>query len=279
MDTYQLHPFIRYAHLIPIDENTPTSRRIAYDHRFFYVCEKKVEFSALDTSYGLVAGDAVIISSGTEYRIEEGGRATLLGINFDFTDKFREKSAPIPLVDRDSYDDIHQLEGVIHPLLKDKITVIRGLSKCESRLFTILREYTEGVRFYEDMISHVFSEVLIECMRGGVSASKGGADTASRIIGYINENSSMHLTNEIIADALGLHPNYASAIIKEKTGMPIHKYLMKTRVCYSIDLLSTGKYSIREVAERCGFSDIYHFSKVFKKFTSLPPSKYLKSRI
>lgn len=276
MNTSYLHPFIRHAHLIPIDEHTPFSSRIAYDHRFFFVYEKEAEIIAAGTQYHLSSGDVMIIHSGIEYRIGNCTHGTLLGINFDFTNVHRYKSTPIPLSTKDTFDETLILEKNTHPIAEEGVSVIRGMHKCEARLYSMLVEYTEGVLYYNDMLSHLFSEVLIECMRGADGSAEGGTDTASRIIGYVNENASSHLTNEAIAEKFGLHPNYASAIVKERTGMSLHKYLMKTRVYYSIDLLQTGKHTIREVAEACGFSDIYHFSKVFKKFTGLPPSRYVK---
>ena len=276
MDTSHLHPFIRYAHLIPIDEHTPFSARIAYDHRFFFVYEKEADFIVADTPYQLTAGDAMIIRSGTEYLIVGDTRGTLLGVNFDFTHAHSNKRSPIPLATKDAFDKSLVLEGCVHPLIEDAVYMIRGMQKCEVRLSAILVEYAESVRYYDDMLSHLFAEVLIECMRGGDVRTGRDADTASRIISYVNENASRPLSNLTIAEKFGLHPNYISSIVKKKTGMPLHKYLMKTRVHYSVDLLSTGKYTIREVADRCGFSDIYHFSKVFKKFTGLAPSRYTK---
>ena len=31
---------------------------------------------------------------------------------------------------------------------------------------------------------------------------------------------------------------------------------------------------VTEIAEKCGFSDVYHFSKIFKKLIGVPPTKY-----
>jgi len=41
-------------------------------------------------------------------------------------------------------------------------------------------------------------------------------------------------------------------------------------------LLSTGEFSVTEVAERCGFRDVSYFSNVFKSMKGYPPSNVYK---
>jgi YesN/AraC family two-component response regulator len=39
-------------------------------------------------------------------------------------------------------------------------------------------------------------------------------------------------------------------------------------------LLSVGGITITEISDKCGFSDVYYFSKVFKQFTGKSPSNW-----
>jgi transcriptional regulator GlxA family with amidase domain len=34
---------------------------------------------------------------------------------------------------------------------------------------------------------------------------------------------------------------------------------------------------LREIAVSCGFADVHHFSKAFKRFTRLPPGAYRRA--
>ena len=49
------------------------------------------------------------------------------------------------------------------------------------------------------------------------------------------------------------------------------------KVAYAKQLLKMPHLSMVEVAERCGFSDVYYFSKVFKKETGSTPSDFRRS--
>ncbi len=51
------------------------------------------------------------------------------------------------------------------------------------------------------------------------------------------------------------------------------KYLTAKRLSYAEKLLMDGKYSVKEVSEMSGFSDVKYFSRVVKKEYGVPPSK------
>lgn len=61
-------------------------------------------------------------------------------------------------------------------------------------------------------------------------------------------------------------------------GVPPVKYVTRLRMEYARELLLTGNYSVSQVAERCGYGDIYYFSAVFKRVFGVSPSTYQKKR-
>ena len=44
-------------------------------------------------------------------------------------------------------------------------------------------------------------------------------------------------------------------------------------------LLSDEQYTVGEIARELNFSDIYHFSKTFKKICGVSPNKFLHTEI
>ena len=52
------------------------------------------------------------------------------------------------------------------------------------------------------------------------------------------------------------------------------KYLLTIRLDYAKELLSTGKYSIGQVALKCGYDDANNFSRTFKRETGQKPTEY-----
>ena len=66
---------------------------------------------------------------------------------------------------------------------------------------------------------------------------------------------------------------YFRKLFTEKFKTTPSKYLTEKRLIYAEKLLSTGKYSIKEVSEMSGFGDTKYFCRVVKKAYGVPPSK------
>jgi AraC-like DNA-binding protein len=75
-----------------------------------------------------------------------------------------------------------------------------------------------------------------------------------------------------MAEILGLNVVYFGALFKQETGISMNRYLIKTRIRNAENMLRSGDYNVGEVAERCGYNDIYHFYKHFKGIYGIPPS-------
>lgn len=96
-----------------------------------------------------------------------------------------------------------------------------------------------------------------------------------RITDYMEEHYQEKISLDQIAANMYLSTFYISKIFKSETGDTPINYLIRLRMEKAKELLL--KYpdaTIQEVADAVGYSDTYHFSKLFKKFCSISPSGY-----
>ena len=99
-----------------------------------------------------------------------------------------------------------------------------------------------------------------------------------RIINYLNENYEQRISLEQIAHNMYLSPVYISKIFKEETGESPINYLIKIRLERAKELLqTTNSRSIKSIAKQVGYDDVYHFSKLFKKYYGISPLYYKKN--
>ena len=89
---------------------------------------------------------------------------------------------------------------------------------------------------------------------------------------YRNSNLSL----EMIAGEFRIHPNYLSTLFKKHTGTNLASYIEGIRVEKAAELLSSGKYTVKEVAVSVGFSNDATFRRRFKKIKGVSPSNYIK---
>lgn len=78
--------------------------------------------------------------------------------------------------------------------------------------------------------------------------------------------------DEMIKKACISNTYFRKLFVKKYNTTPA-RYLTSKRIIYAEKLLSTGKYSIKEVSEMSGFRDVKYFSRVIKNEYGVPPSR------
>jgi AraC-like DNA-binding protein len=77
-----------------------------------------------------------------------------------------------------------------------------------------------------------------------------------------------------MADLANLSPGYFSTRYTEFFGVSPIDDLVERRTQLAKRLLLQPDYEIAAIAERCGFSDVYYFSRIFKQRVGSPPGGY-----
>ena len=98
---------------------------------------------------------------------------------------------------------------------------------------------------------------------------------AAQIADYLDEHYAEKISLDQIAENMYLSPYYISKIFKSEIGeSPIH-YLIRVRLEHAKELLEQKEdFGVAEIAEKVGYDDAYHFSKLFKKTYGMSPLKY-----
>ena len=102
-------------------------------------------------------------------------------------------------------------------------------------------------------------------------------DKIDLILDYLKNNfSNNDISIKKVADLFFYNEKYLSAVFIKKTGIKFSEYVNILRIKYAKSLLDKGEFSIADISDKCGFSDQFYFSRVFKKIEKLSPNDYLK---
>ena len=69
---------------------------------------------------------------------------------------------------------------------------------------------------------------------------------------------------------------YIKKLFVKKFGISPIRYSIQLKINYACDLLLSELYTVTQVAELCGYNDIYFFSRQFKEYTGISPTIFFK---
>lgn len=92
-----------------------------------------------------------------------------------------------------------------------------------------------------------------------------------RAVEYIHDQLHTDLTVARIASAVHISPYHFTRLFKKATGQSPYRYVIEARTKKAKELLTTGKFSMSEIAHQVGFADQSHLTHRVKDFFGVTP--------
>ena len=222
-----------------------------------YVCmhlafKGEAVLKAEGKEYKLTPGTLFVTFPYQKYEIADSQNFTFLYITFD-------GDAAIQLLGQFGIDRDHAVYTDFGHLMDFWMTSIRRVNP--SNILVL----TESVLLYT--LSYV-----------GQHRSESAAYTSrdfDGILEYIDNNfADPELSVSKVADIFDFSGKYLSALFVKNMDMKFTDYLAKIRIEQAAKILQEEKVPVAQLAIKCGYTDPYYFSKVFKNIMGVPPSQY-----
>lgn len=94
------------------------------------------------------------------------------------------------------------------------------------------------------------------------------------IIQYIDSHYAQTISLDLLQDIFFLNKYHIAHIFKRVTGFSIVEYIQYRRVIEAQKMLRNTNKEITDICYDCGFNNIQHFCRVFKKITCTTPLQY-----
>jgi AraC-like DNA-binding protein len=111
---------------------------------------------------------------------------------------------------------------------------------------------------------------------------KSKFETANNRVKAIHEFLMKNYQDEInlqeIAGIVHMAPASACRFFKYSTGLTIFEYLNKIKIDFACKLLLNTELNIVDISYDCGFNNLSHFNKQFRKFIDKTPTQFRKLR-
>ena len=93
------------------------------------------------------------------------------------------------------------------------------------------------------------------------------------IVKKIHNNLGKNFKVNELAEEAGLSESYFRLMFKSFTGYSVVQYQNYIKISHAKDLLLSGNYRVNEAAAAVGITDIYYFSRLYKKLMGSSPSQ------
>jgi AraC-like DNA-binding protein len=276
----QIVPYVRDASF-PVRSAWYTAPRRLLDYLLMYVQEGEMLARVEGRGHRFRAGDFCLIQPGELHTLEGPAHTITPYVHLDvFYNPARERS----FVVRSGRVDVSGLEDLKQPGLEEAV----GL-KVPTRFVpphpaqfrdTMLK--TIGIWQRSDVLgqleSHYLATGLVLSVLQGYSRPSSDSPDRPEFLNWITSFMSLHLSEPLsvsdMAARAGLSPSRFSQVFRNRFGRPPHQFLLHLRIQRAQDLLHHTSLTMRDISAQCGFSDVHHFAKTFKRLSGQTPGSY-----
>ena len=235
------------------------------EHELYYLLSGNTKYFIKDEIFSLSKGDFIFIPKNTLHKTDSdeclNNERILISIN---------DSLITP-----------ELEPVLEDLSNKKLIGISEykLAPLEDILFKIEAEYVSNNNHKFIMINTYIIQLMTLLSRYARNPKTKISPTdklMTDIAAYISKNFSNKISLESLCEEFNVSKSYLSRQFKTSCGIGINEYLTGIRISAAEKLLANKKYSITDIALRCGYNDSNYFAAVFKKYKGVTPLKFSK---
>lgn len=94
------------------------------------------------------------------------------------------------------------------------------------------------------------------------------------LVEFVQNNSNKKFTLDKLGKKYGFSPNYICHLFAKRYNTTFTRFVTDIRMGESIKMLNNEEKALKEIAIDCGYSDYWHFFKVFKEHFGISPTQY-----
>lgn len=231
-----------------------------------------VTVQLVDETLKVKANEVIIIPAGCNHSLHMGENSERELLLFEQNGVFslKEFSALRQMMSKPIYLTMnHPCRERVRALLFEIIQVHRSGGMLRNMLsYALLLEIYAILG--EDYLTNSATAAEMNVLQRQLS----GEDAFHRALEYLNKNYVDDMTLDTLAAYAGFSRYTLSRMFRQHTGVTFTQYLSQRRVEMAMELLSTTRFPVTQVALQCGFNSIATFNRVFREVKGCTPTQY-----
>ncbi len=159
---------------------------------------------------------------------------------------------------------------------KPEVKPLKELSRKFKAEFRKLPLYNQAEIDAIKSVIRVFARGLVDELHDSCALSLPEDSRVGQIRKFFQKSALKPVMMSDLCESLGLSRSRISYLLKKYFGKNFQSMLNEVRINRAKALLIGGDDTVAIIAAKVGFGDEYHFSRIFKKITGLPPGQFRK---
>lgn len=240
-----------------------------YHHAYelYYILDGEREYFLKDLFFKVTKGDIVWVPQNMLHRTDgKGATRFLLFFKDDFIKKYFSSQCVERLVRKDAFvfraEQSHsaELNNIFYAMLKE---FNRGKQTGDQSDEFLLAKYLFDLLFFISTNENIYTNV-----------TNTSGERIHLITKYINENYPYISGMQEVAEKFNMGKTYFCNTFTNTMGVSFVTYLNTIRIKAACDMIKNDRYTLSEIAMKCGFCSQHYFCRVFKLEKGMTPSEY-----
>lgn len=180
-----------------------------------------------------------------------------------------------------------RLDGPAAPAMREKlfgdgiprVAVADGVSLQAwfDRLFHIMRGRAAGLDLRLNQLVAEFL-TLVDQARWGVIRDRVPEVLTTALLA-MRADLGRAWTSDDLSGLTKVSPSHLRRLFARHLRTSPHQWLLRERLTHAQALIADSTMALAEIAELCGFCDVYHFSREFKRSVGAPPAAWRRTEL
>jgi AraC-like DNA-binding protein len=161
-----------------------------------------------------------------------------------------------------------------HPFLEPLRSTVVGIDdRAEEQLRHLAGAFSRGGGEVGACLELLLGGLVEGGGLGKLKSSERGPDPrVQRVVRFVYEHLDRSLSVEDVAGVIHVSASHLRRMFRERMGISLGRFMLHARLNHARSLLHTTDLPIGRVAEACGFSSVYAFSRAYRKEQGIAPS-------
>lgn len=142
--------------------------------------------------------------------------------------------------------------------------------------FDYLLKPIDKERLEEDLvrIQSMIKEAKLKKLVYNAESTNDRKSSFEKIVAYIKDNVSRMIVVRELEEEFHLAYTSINKLFLDNMGTTVKNYIITVKMEYAMELIKNTDLLFSDISEKVGYSDTFHFSKIFKKHTGFTPTEY-----